>query len=120
MTTFTGVGSPGSVGPTSGGKLYAYNTLDGVTPVAVAPANPSRQSVTFHNPGTNDVIVFPQYKVNTGTNVSNAVTTSALGGGFRVYGNGGEKTFTGECQGEWLAIAVTGTGNPLTVMDSNI
>lgn len=119
MTIISGVGSPASVGPTSGGKLYAWNTLDAVTGIEVAPANQNRRSVTFHNPGTNDVIVYPQYKVNSGSDETNAVTTSALGGGFRIYGNGGEKTFTGEIQGAWYAIAITGTGNPLTVMDSN-
>lgn len=121
------------VGPTSGGKVYAFNNL-GTTVMNVAPANPARVSITFDNPGTNDVIVFPVQvqAVNSVPNsigpptgsgsISNQIlspTTSALGGGYRIYGNGGSRTFSGECQGQWQALAITGTGNPFTVTDSN-
>lgn len=120
-----GVGSPGSVGPTSGGKIYAYNNL-GTSPQVVAQANQSRQSITFHNPGSNDVVVFPSQVqgLNTApatpTNQTLTPTVSALGGGFRVYGNGGQLTLSGECQGAWQALATTGSNNPLTVMETNV
>lgn len=120
MAIISGVGSSRSVGPTSGGKVYAINTLDAVTPVLVAVANQNRTEINFHNPGTVDVIVFPQYKQNTGSDVSNSVTVAAPGGGYRIYGNGGDRTISGECQGAWYALAVSGTGNPLTVTDSNV
>lgn len=106
------------VGPTSGGKVYAYNNLS-TTPEVVAPANPSRKSITFHNPGTIDAFIAPQYVLNTGTNVALTPTTAALGGCFRIYANGGSLTLTGECQGQWQAFSASASGNSLTVIDSN-
>jgi hypothetical protein len=119
MSTFSGVGSPGSVGPTSGGKVYAYNNLT-TTPAIVAPSNPARLQINFHNPGSVDVFVAPQNVVNSGSNVALSPTTSALGGCYRVFANGGDRTIVGECQGQWQAFALSGTGNPLTVTDSNV
>jgi len=113
-------GASGSVGATNGGKVYTSNALD-TTPVTIVPANPARQSITFHNPGTIDFFVAPLFKINSaGVQSALAPTTSALGGCWRVYGNGGEKTFTGECQGAWQAFSASGSGNPLTAMDSNV
>jgi len=119
MAIISGVGSSPSVGPTSGGKVYAFNALDAVTPVQVAPANPNRRKITFHNPGSVDVLIFPQYQQTTGSNTPLNVTTSARGGSFLLYANGADRTIEGECQGAWFALAVSATGNPLTVMDSN-
>lgn len=112
-------GGPLASGPTSGGKVYAYNSLDAVTPVLVAPANTGRQKITFHNPGTVDVVIFPQYVQNTGSNVAATTTIAAKGGGLLVFSNGGEKSVEGECQGAWYALAASGFGNPLTVIDTN-
>jgi len=119
-----GVGSPGSVGPTSGGKVYAFNNL-ATTPITVAPANQSRTQITFDNPGTVDIIVFPVnvQAVNSDATIANVAmspTTSALGGGYRIYANGGFRTISGECQGAWQALAVSGSGNPFTVTDTNV
>lgn len=119
MTTIVGVGSPGAVASASGGKLYAWNTLDATTPIQVAPANPQRQELLFHNPGDVDVFVYPQYKLNTGSDVANAPTVAAPGGAFRIYANGGSLTIKGECQQAWYALCASSTGKPLTVMDSN-
>lgn len=107
------------VGPTSGGKVYAYNSLS-TTPGVVAPANPQRTSITFHNPGTVDVFIAPQYAVNTGSQVTLTPSTSTLGGCFRVYANGGQLTLGGECQGQWQAFSASASSNPLTVVDSNV
>ena len=76
----------------------------------------------FHNPGPNDIFVAPSYVQTTGSNVALAPSNAALGGCFRVYGNGGTLVIEGECQGAYQAFAATGAGatNPLTVMDSNI
>lgn len=120
------------VGPTSGGKVYAFNNID-TTPLQVAPANPARLSIVFDNPGTVDIVIFPLLvqAINSvpasiytpgGSTLSNqplTPTTSALGGGYYIYANGGSRTITGECQGGWQALSVTGSGNPLTVTDSN-
>ena len=118
----TGPGSPLAFSSASGGKVYAYNNISELAPVVVAPANTGRVRVTFHNPGATDVFVGPAYVLNSGSNVALAPTNAALGGCFRVYGNGGTLAIEGECQGAWQAFAVTGAGpsNPLTVMDSNI
>ena len=115
-------GNPGfvsvPVGPTSGGKVYAYNNLT-TTPQQVAPANVNRTSITFHNPGTIDVFIAPALIQTSGSSVAFAPTTLALGGCFIVFANGGEKTITGECQGAWQAFAASATGT-LTVADSNV
>ena len=123
------------VGPTSGGKVYAFNNL-GTSPEVVAPQNASRTQITFDNPGSVDIIVFPcqvqalnpswtsASSINTGgTSITNSAlvpTAALLGGGYRIYGNGGTRTFSGECQGAWQALAISSTNNPLTVTDSNV
>lgn len=115
----TNPGSPLTVAGANGGKIYAYNAI-GTTAVQVAVANPSRQSIIFHNPGTQDIFVAPSLQFNGTTSSTLIPTTSALGGTFRVYANGGTLQITGECQGAWQALAASGSTNPLTVMDSNI
>ena len=118
----TGPGSPLAFSSASGGKVYAYNNISELAPVVVAPANTGRVRVTFHNPGATHVFVGPAYVLNSGSNVALAPTNAALGGCFRVYGNGGTLAIEGECQGAWQAFAVTGAGasNPLTVFDTNV
>lgn len=124
----TGPGSPLAFSSASGGKVYAYNNIDETVGIRVAGPNTSRQKITFHNPGTNDLFISPQKIQNTAGNFTptsdqpNNVTNTTLGGSFRLYGNGGTLVIEGECQGTWGALAVTGSGsnNPLTVMDSNI
>ena len=124
----TGPGSPLAFSSASGGKIYGFNTITESVGQIVAPANPSRQKITFHNPGTSDIFIGPQFlqaTINTvptqPTNRLFSPLNASLGGTFRVYGNGGTLVITGECQGAWQALAVTGAGatNPLTVMDSN-
>ena len=112
-------GTQTPVGPTSGGKVYAYNALT-TSPVVVAPANPSRKTITFHNPGAVDLFIAPAFVQTTGSNVALTPSTAALGGCFLVFGNGGSLTMTGECQGSWQAFALSGTTNALTVVDSNV
>ena len=123
------------VGPTSGGKVYAFNNL-GTSPEVVAPQNIARTYITFDNPGSVDIIVFPcqaqavnptwtsASSLSSGntsiTNTPLSPTTSSLGGGYRIYGNGGTRTFGGECQGAYQALAISGSGNALTVTDSNV
>jgi len=124
----TGPGSPLAFSGASGGKVYGYNNINETTARVVAQANPSRQKITFHNPGTSDIFISPSNVQNTlGTaptqpsNHALTPTNALLGGTFRVYGNGGTLVIEGECQGAWQALSVTasGTTNPLTVMESN-
>lgn len=128
MTIFGGVGGSQVFSSASGGKVYGYNNINETTGTVVAPANPSRVKITFHNPGANDIYVAPSVIQNVlGTaptnpsNVALVLTNAALGGSRIVYGNGGTLEITGECQGQWQALAKTAAGatNPFTVMDSN-
>jgi hypothetical protein len=120
MTTIRGVGASGAVGPTSGGKVYAFNNISSITALLVAPANTSRTEITFHNPGDTDILIFPQFQQTGGSQSALNVTVAAPGGAFLVYANGGDRTIRGECQGAWFALCVASTGKPLTVLDSNI
>lgn len=128
MTILGGVGASQVFSSASGGKVYGYNNIAEAAAIVVAPANPSRTKITFHNPGANDIFIAPSFVQNVlGTsptnpsNVALVLSNALLGGSRRVYGNGGTLEISGECQGAWQALAVTGAGatNPLTVMDSN-
>jgi hypothetical protein len=117
----TGPGSPLAFSSASGGKLYPFNALDAVTPQQVAPANPSRQQIMFHNPGAVDIFVYPQYKLSqAGVQSANAPTVAAPGGSFRIYANGGSLSLSGECSQAWYALAASSSTGALTVMDSNL
>ena len=125
----TGPGSPLAFSSASGGKVYGYNNISEFAARVVAQANPSRQKITFHNPGPTDIFIGPSFVQNVlGTapanpsNVALVPSNAILGGCWRVYGNGGVLSIEGECQGAWQAFAVTSAGanNPLTVMESNV
>ena len=122
MSVITIPGGSGTVSGASGGKIYAFNNISESGLVTVAPALTSRRKITFHNPGPNDIYVAPALVQTTGSSVAFTPSNSALGGCFRVYGNGGTLVIEGECQGAFQAFALTGAGssNPLTVMDSNV
>ncbi len=126
---FGGVGAALAFIGASGGKVYGYNNIAEAAPIVVAQANPGRMKITFHNPGASDIFIGPSFVQNVlGTasadpsNVAFHPSNAALGGCWRVYGNGGTLVIEGECQGAWQAFANTGGGatNPLTVMESNI
>lgn len=122
MSVITIPGGSGTVSGASGGKIYAFNNISESGLVTVAPALTSRRKITFHNPGPNDIYVAPALVQTTGSSVAFTPSNAALGGCFRVYGNGGTLVIEGECQGAFQAFALTGAGssNPLTVMDSNV
>lgn len=111
-----GLGGAQVFSTASGGKVYAYNAILTVSAQVVAPANSSRQKLTFHNPGAQDLYVFPSVDAN---GVALACSTAAKGGSFLIFANGGTLVVEGECQTAWQAFAASGTTNPLTVMDSN-
>lgn len=103
----------------NGGKFYSSNAIN-TTPAQVIAANPGRVSLTFHNPGTVDIFVAPTQVMSGGSLVTLTPTTSALGGCFRVYGNGGTLLITGECQGAFQAFSKSASGNALTISESNL
>ncbi len=115
----TGPGSPLAFSSASGGKVIQVTGLD-TTPVPVVGVNPSRQKLTFHNPGTIDAYIAPSLQLHLGSSIPMVVGVGNLGGCFLVYANGGTLVIEGECQGAWQAFSASGSGNPLTVMDSNV
>lgn len=121
MALIAGIGSPQAFASASGGKIYAYNSL--TTLVTVAPANPLRTKITFHNPGAIDILIGPAKAFSTVTASSPTTltpTTSNYGGCFRIFANGGSLVIEGECQGAWQALTTDATTGKLTVMDSNL
>lgn len=121
----SGVGSPGSVGPTSGGKVYAFNNI-ATTPIVVAPASAARTNITFYNPGPVVIYIFPS-QVQALNSIPASITNqalspsiSALGGCCSIPANGGYLNLSGECQSTFQAFAASGSTNGLTVFDSNI
>jgi hypothetical protein len=103
--------------PVTGGATVAVNNL-GTASQQVIAADPSRKTITFHNPNVAgsgvQVIVCQAVDAN-----GNALTANfaAPGGGWIIY-PGGDRTFTGDIQGAWLAAAASGTTNGLTVLAS--
>src|SRR5262245_8223276 len=118
-TIFGGVGGALTFSSASGGKVYAFNAITNVSNTNLAPANPARQKILFHNPRTVDIFISPTLVQTTGSSAAFTPTISSYGGCFRVFANGGALEISGECQGAWQALAASGTANPLTVMDSN-
>jgi hypothetical protein len=115
----TSVGSPGTVSAASGGFTYAYNNIS-TTPIQVLPVGAQRQSFTVHNPGTVDIFIAQMFVQNTDTDVALSPTTSALGGCWRCFANGGSLKFSGECQKAWQAFSASGSGNPLTIVITRV
>lgn len=113
-------GGPGAFNGANGGKIYAFTLT--TSPQTVAPANPQRQSITFHNPGAQDAFVCPALayaSISATSPTALTPTTGATQGCFRVFSNGGTLQITGECQGAWQALCASST-IAFTVMDSNI
>ncbi len=104
------------IGPASGGKVLGFNTI-GSSPVQVIGPNQYRNSITFHVPGTvGDILIAPMLNAN---GVAITISTSLLGGGFRIFA-GGTLIIAGECSGGWQALALSGSNLSLTVMESNV
>lgn len=119
MTTLNAnVGSPGTIGSASGGRTYAF-TL-GTTPIQIVGANPQRQKITIHNPGTVDIFVAPLYVISADSDLLLVPSPTALAGCFRVFANGGTFVIDGECQKPYQAFAASGSNNPLTVVTTSV
>ena len=120
MTTIVaGVGASPTFGAVSGMRIYAFNNI-GATPVQIVGESPGRQRMVVHNPGSVDVFVAPMFVQNGGTDTALSPSAAALGGCFQIYANGGTLEFMGEIQKAWQAFTASGSGYPLTVMDSAI
>lgn len=119
MGIISGVGASGTTNAASGGLIIAHNDINTI-PFQVAATLPDRKQITFHNPGTVNIFVTQTTILNTGGDVAFAPTPTALGGCFLVFANGGSITIDGECQKAWQAFSASGSGNPLTVMQSRV
>jgi len=101
-------------------SIFAFNAIS-TTVSSLVGANASVSRRTFHNPGTVDIVIFPTTVLQGtagGGSVALAPTTSALGGGFRVFANGGQIVLEGAAARQaWQALSVSGSGNPFTVME---
>lgn len=115
---FTGVGSPGTISLASGGFFLGFSLS--ISPQQILSYGPARRKITFHNPGTVDAYVAPLYTQNSGQDVQLNPSPSALAGCFLIFANGGSLTIEGEVQKPWQAFSATGSGNPLTVVPSNV
>ena len=113
---------PANVTALQNSTISAFNAISTSAGQVAVPVA-TRNKITFHNPGTIDIVVFPLTAYAglpqpSGGSVALAPTTSLLGGGFRVYANGGEIVRTGQAAKQgWQALSVSGSGNPLTVME---
>jgi hypothetical protein len=102
--------------------ITAFNTIS-TTVQNVAALNATRSKLTFHNPGSVDIVVFPLTAYAGlpqpgGSSSALAPTTAALGGGFRIFANGGEKVLSGQAAKQaWQALSISASNNPLTVME---
>lgn len=114
--------------------VHARNDIDQV-PRLVIWSSHSRTGITFHNPGTEVVLVFPEIVLvygpvprrdlqqhplpgKWGHNEPLHPTVAQLGGGFRLNPAGGTLFFGGPtCQQAWQALALSGGCNPLTIME---
>ena len=101
---------------TSGLGVRAFNTIASSVTTQVLPANTSRGSVVFSNPGTVDIFVAPATDAN-GATIS--PSTGSLGGTFRIFSNGGSLSLSGAVQTAWVAFSSSGTGNSFTTLESN-
>ena len=99
-------------------RVYAVNNLS-TTPITVVPPNPSRSSITFHNPGQVTLAVFPHRAIDptTGSNYELDATLTTLGGCFVLQF--ATTLFIGgsSAKMEWHAMSFSGFGNPLTASE---
>lgn len=121
MSIISLVGGSSTFTGATGGKVYP-NRVTSTVAAAVIPANASRRRLTFHNPGTIDLYVFPVKLMDFNGNLATSYKPSptSLEGSFLVVANGGTLIVEGECQFEWWAFLATDGQGAITIMDSNV
>lgn len=124
MGIFSGVGSPASVGATSGGSIYGYGGITAGLSFTVALANPQRRKITFHNVGGNngtDLYIYQTTLQTTGHDVPYDPANDGLPGSFTLP-IGGTWVFEGECQKAWGVYCANTDESAIgriTIVDSN-
>ena len=99
-------------------SITSVNNI-GTAVIPLIGSNAARTTINFHNPGSVDIIVFPTTVLNIVPPAVFTPSLSALGGGYRIYANGGDRTVLGSaaCQA-WQVVAVSGSNNPLTITEA--
>jgi hypothetical protein len=109
----SGVGSPGTVSTATGSKITAATV--GTVGAQVVALNAARVSISFHNPGSGNVFVYP---VTNAAGAPNNPSNASPAGAFLVM-PGAQLTISGECQLAFGAFAAN-AGSQLTIMQSNL
>jgi hypothetical protein len=113
MGTIISKGGPLAFAGANGGKSTPVSL--GTTTAPLVGANPDRQSIMFHNPGSATAYVAP---TTIATGAALVPTLAALAGCFTIPA-GASLVLNGEMQCAWQGFA-SALGNPLTVFESNI
>lgn len=97
-------------------NVTAVNNV-GTTPQFFILKNPTRRSLTFHNPGQGTVVVFPEFVLVNGKSQPLNPTLQQLGGGFAL--NPTATLYIGGVSSKqrWQALALSGSANPLTITE---
>lgn len=101
-------------GAAIGGQVTAASNAIATGGAQVVGANNARNSITFANPGTVTLYVYPMLNSAGG---ANAPSVTALGGAVQLL-PGAILTFNGVYKGAYGAFSATGSTNALTVMES--
>jgi hypothetical protein len=107
------VGSPGTASISANGGLSS--AIVGVSGAQVVAANPARQRITFSNPGTTNMFVYPLLNATGG---ANSPSSGNPAGSFQLF-PGNQIVIAGECQGAWGAFGASAT-NYLSILESNL
>ena len=101
----------GSVNPVS---FYGFNGISSAptTVVQVSSGSVFPTEISFHNPSLLDILVYPS---EDGNGLPLTPISTARGGAFLVYSNGGTVVIDGGSTVAWAAIS-TGTTGSLTVI----
>jgi hypothetical protein len=110
---FWGVGSPGTVSTATGGKVSGATV--GTVGAQVIAGNAARVSISFENPGSGSLFVYP---VTNAAGAPNTPSNANPAGSFVVM-PGAMLTISGECQLAWGSFAANAS-SPLTIMESNL
>lgn len=100
--------------PFAGGAVSAINTINSTMAVQIIGANANRINISFHNPGTLPIYVYP---ATLASGTPNLPTFTNLGGTFQVL-PGGFLTVFDASLGAWSAFSSAGSSNALTIMDN--
>lgn len=95
-------------------SFYGFNGLSSAPTTVVAGSTGSTYpaNLSFHNPSTLDVLVYPSVD---GSGASLTPISTSPGGAILVYSNGGTATIDGGSTMAWFAIS-TGSAGAITVI----